>query len=81
MVLFDELDKSGLISVQPMYLVVAVPDDDDDSSIMILPISMAAVNMPRSLPSEGYERKKQCCRIYSWILTPISPAFNFPFAP
>ena len=49
MVLFDELDKSGLISVQPMYLVVAVPDDDDDSSIMILPISMAAVNMPRSL--------------------------------
>jgi hypothetical protein len=38
MVLFDELDKSGLMSVQPMYLVVAGLDDDD---IMIRPISIS----------------------------------------
>lgn len=31
MVLFDEMDQSGLMSVQPMYLGVAVPDDDHDT--------------------------------------------------
>jgi hypothetical protein len=33
MVLFDELVKSGLMSVQPMCLVVAGLDDDDDIMI------------------------------------------------